>query len=127
VSRRAVLTDAQWERIAPLLPSDVGKALGSRPLAAATRAFPRRQVAMLTFLRWPSAVTTASSGLCDARASPATGDGLAVRLAPLVPVNRFPCSLSCSSTRQACSQDAGLRSTEKLLKNPQPLVRKVAD
>lgn len=25
MSRRAVLTDAQWERIAPLLPSDVGK------------------------------------------------------------------------------------------------------
>ena len=25
MSRRAVLTDAQWEQIAPLLPSDVGK------------------------------------------------------------------------------------------------------
>jgi len=25
VSRRAVLTDAQWERIVPLLPSDVGR------------------------------------------------------------------------------------------------------
>lgn len=25
MSRRVVLTDAQWERIAPLLPSDVGK------------------------------------------------------------------------------------------------------
>lgn len=25
MSRRAVLTDSQWERIAPLLPSDVGK------------------------------------------------------------------------------------------------------
>lgn len=25
VSRRAVLTDAQWEQIAPLLPSDVGR------------------------------------------------------------------------------------------------------
>ena len=96
MSRRAVLTDAQWERIAPSLPPDAGKPgrrvrvlrRGGRVRPARERAERHRAVAAVLGLRRPGEVPAVVGDVREVLERRPAGPGLRQRARRALPVRR---------------------------------------